>query len=259
MSDPSARIPGDRIEDRCAASAEQWPLCTQDHTPNPTPDRARVNRVRGAAGQSRPATPPLLSTPRLAALPALLVLLLPAVAGAAGGADDPGAALRETIYQGINLLILLAVLVYFGRRPIQEYFAARRDGIQSELGQAADLLSQAEQRNSELQRRLVDLSSEIEGIREQASRRAEDEAERILADARASADRIRRDAQASVDQELRRAKAELREEAADLAVEIAARKLSEQVNDSDRERLLDEFITRVEPAAGAGRAEGVER
>lgn len=194
-------------------------------------------------------------------LPTLLLSFMDGAAWAAGGGEhaDPGAALKATIYQGINLLLLLAVLVYFGRRPIREYFAVRRDGIQSDLGQAADLLSEAEQRNAELQRRLVDLSSEIEGIREQANRRAEDEAERILADARATADRIRRDAHASVEQELRRAKASLREEAADLALEIAARKLAEQVSSSDRERLVDEFITRVEPAAGAARMEGADR
>jgi len=197
-------------------------------------------------------------------IPLLLCLLFSFIGGAAwaagGGEDaDPGAALKDTIYQGINLLLLLAVLVYFGRRPIREYFAARRDGIRSELSQAGELLAEAEQRNAELQRRLVDLSSEIEGIREQANRRAEDEAERILADARATAERIRRDAQASVEQELRRAKASLREEAADLALEIAARKLADQVGSSDRERLLDEFITRVEPAAGAARTEGADR
>ena len=36
-------------------------------------------------------------------------------------------------------------------------------------------------------------------------------------------------------------------------LEIAARKLSENVSDGDRDRLIDEFITRVEPSgASAG-------
>ena len=67
-----------------------------------------------------------------------------------------------------------------------------------------------------------------------------------------TAERIRRDAQAGVAQELRRAQSELREEAADLALEIAARKLSEQVGEADRERLVDEFILRVEANSGEG-------
>lgn len=186
--------------------------------------------------------------------------LVSGVALAAGGehaADDH--ALRDVLFQALNLAILLAVLIYFGRKPITEFFADRREGIASELSEAADLLSEAEKRNSELQRRLVDLGAEVDGIREEAGRRAEEEAERILADARASAERIRRDAQAAVAQELRRAQAELRDEAADLAMEIAARKLSEQVGDADRERLVDEFITRIQPSTGTSPDEGTSR
>jgi len=186
---------------------------------------------------------------------ALIVLVLCVNSAAASGGDPQANAdevLKQTIYQGLNLALLLGVLFYFGRKPISEFFSTRRSGIQSELSEAADLLSKAELRNAELQRRLVDLGSEIEGISENATRRAEEETERILTDARATAERIRRDAQAAVAQELRRAQAELREEAADLALEMAARKLDEQVGDADRERLVDEFILRVEANPGEG-------
>lgn len=180
------------------------------------------------------------------------VFLVAGVAHASGGGASDTEVLKETIYQGLNLALLLGVLFYFGRKPISEFFATRRGDIKSELEESAALLAEAERRNSELQRRLVDLGSEIEGIREEAGRRAEEEAERILLDARAAAERIRGDAKAAVAQELRRAQSELREEAADLAMEIAARKLGEQVGDADRERLVDEFILRVEPGAGEG-------
>ena len=77
-----------------------------------------------------------------------------------------------------------------------------------------------------------------------------------MADATAAAARIRTDAQAAIDQELRRAQSRLREEAADLALELAAGKLKDQVGDSDRDRLIDEFITRIEPAASGSPGEG---
>jgi F-type H+-transporting ATPase subunit b len=187
------------------------------------------------------------------AIVAVALVLFAGVAVAAGDSHESGeSVLKLLIYQSFNLALLLGVLIYFGRKPVSEFFSTRRSGIQSELSEAADLLAQAEQRNSELQRRLVDLGSEIEGIQEEAGRRAEEEAERILADARATADRIRRDAQAAVAQELRRAQSELREEAADLALEIAAQKLNEQVGEADRDRLVDEFILRVEANAGEG-------
>lgn len=185
----------------------------------------------------------------------LLVLLFglfyAGAATAAGGGDDHDP-MMEAIWQGVNLAIILGVIFHFGRGPISEFFEGRRSGIQGELTEAADLLAKAEQRNAELQRRLVDLSGEVDGIREATTRRASEEADRILSDAQATAERIRTDAQAAVDQELRRAQSELRQEAADLALEIAARKLTENVSDRDRDRLLDEFITRVEPANTEG-------
>jgi len=184
-------------------------------------------------------------------LSVLLTFVFVGVAQAAGGGDADHDPVKETMYQALNLAIILGILFYFGRGPVKEFFQGRRNGIQTELSEAAELLQAAEQRNSELQRRLVDLSSEVEEIREGAARRAEDEAERILADARATAERIRTDARAAVDQELRRAQAELREEAADLALEIAANKLEGNVSEGDRERLMDEFITRVEPNGSA--------
>ena len=177
----------------------------------------------------------------------LIVVLLIAGAAEASGEKSDGAVLKETLFQAFNLALLLGVLFYFGRKPIAEFFSTRRGS------QAAELLAQAEKRNSELQRRLVSLGSDIEGIRDESARRAEQEAERILNDARDAAERIRRDAQAGVAQELRRAQADLREEAAELALEIAARKLAENVGDADRDRLVDEFILRVEPDAGEGR------
>ena len=104
----------------------------------------------------------------------------------------------------------------------------------------------------------MNLDAEIESIRQLAQERAETERERILTDAEAAAERIRNDARAAIDQELRRAREQLREDASDLAIELAGERLREQITDSDRSRLLDEFIDRIAspPQAGAQRAGG---
>jgi F-type H+-transporting ATPase subunit b len=182
----------------------------------------------------------------------LLIMVMALVlrpSGALAAGDGGGAS--DLIWQALNLAIVLGVLIYFARKPIVEFFAGRRAQIKGDLDSAAELLSQAEARNAEIQRKLVDLQSEVEEIRETSRRRAEEESERILAEARKSAERIRSDASAAVDQELNRAQRELRKEAANLALELAGEILREQVNEPDRERLVDEFITRVEPGPNA--------
>jgi len=158
------------------------------------------------------------------------------------------------LFPAINFALLLATLFILLRTPIRTYFADRRTAIRKDLDEAAALKRSAEERYAQWQRRLVDLQGELEGIRVAARERAEAERASLLADARAAAERIRQDAANAVDQELRRARARLRAEASQLAVELAAGILREQVTSQDRDRLLDEFIERIERSPDAGRS-----
>ena len=185
---------------------------------------------------------------RPAALLALAALLAPASARAAGGGG-----IGDLLYPALNLALLLAVLWFLARKPIVAWFDARREAIRGELEAAGKLRKEAEERHARWQRQLVDLDSELEGIRRTARERAEAERERILADARAGAERIRNDARTAVEQEVRRAREQLRREAADLSVELAGEMLRTRVTDADRARLLDEFIATIERPAADGR------
>lgn len=159
--------------------------------------------------------------------------------------------LTDLLWPAANLALLLGVIVHFARKPIQAYFAGRRTEIQTELKNSANQLSDAETTYAKWQRRLVGLEGELEEIRATSRQRAEAERDRILSDARSTAERIRRDGAAAVELELRRAREELRAEATRLAIELAADRLESEINDADRDRLLDEFIDRVAAAPGA--------
>ncbi len=180
---------------------------------------------------------------------AVVLLLAGPAHAAAGGAEDP---VKELLWQAFNLALLGTLIFLAARKPIRAFFAERHDQIKGEIDGASGLLSEAESRYAQWQRRLADLDAELDQVRTTARDRAQAEREKILTDAHAAADRIRADARAAVEQELRRARAELREEAADLAIELASRQLADQVNDTDRERLLDEFIDRVAGSAAGG-------
>jgi F-type H+-transporting ATPase subunit b len=174
-------------------------------------------------------------------------------------ASDPSSdSLQAFLWPALNLAILIAVLVYFARKPLQVYFEKRRSEIQGELQSAADQLATAESTYAKWQRRMIDLESELDEIRATSRQRAEAERERIIQDARATAERIRRDATAAVDLELRRARETLREEATQLAIELAGERLSREVTEADRDRLIDEFIGLIAstPGSGASQREG---
>jgi F-type H+-transporting ATPase subunit b len=194
---------------------------------------------------------------RLAVPLAPLVLALAwALPALASGEGEHGASMTQVLWQAFNLILILGVIVYAGRKPISGFFKERRERVSGDLQEAAELLQQAEARYASWQRKLIDLESELEDIKAQGRRRADEERERIIAGAHAAAERIKRDAATSVDQELRRAQDQLHDEASELAVELAATLLRQQVQPGDRDRLLDEFITRIERAPaqdGSGR------
>lgn len=194
--------------------------------------------------------------------PLALALLLGMCAPAALAAEEAhegehGAAAaaehrKDFIFEWVNLLLLAGVLVYFARKPVQEYLASRRDTIAKNIASSEQLLSEAERRLSEWNAKAARLDSDVAAILESTRKSAAAEKAAILADAEASAARIRQSAVAVVDRELRTARVALRKEAAELAVSLAASLLREKTTEADKNRLVDEFIAKIESAPPAG-------
>jgi F-type H+-transporting ATPase subunit b len=179
---------------------------------------------------------------------ALALLLLPALARAAGGGEEHGA---SHVWEWLNLALLVGVLTYFARKPIASYLAERRSGIERDLQGAEQLLRDAETRLAEWRARAARIEDEVASIKQLAREAAEHEAERIVGEAKAVAARIRRDAGAAVEREAQRARVRLRQETAELAISSAERLLRDQIGSADGDRLFDEFVTRVERPPGA--------
>ncbi len=174
-------------------------------------------------------------------LPALVVLFA-ATAARASGDEEGGFSWSELL----NLLLLAAVLFYVARKPVLEYLAGRRSEIQENIERSEKLLADAQSRLAEWEARASGLESEVALIKADTRRAAEKQGEDIVAAAEATAERIRISAAAVVDREVFQAREGLRGEAADMAVEMAARILRDNVTDSDRSRLVDEFIGELE-------------
>ncbi len=190
---------------------------------------------------------------------AFLLALLPLGAGAEGApegehsAAEEAAHRKEFIYEWVNLLLLAGVLLWVGRKPVQEYLGARRNAIAKNIASSEQLLHEAEQKLAEWNAKAARLDADVNEILSATRKSAEAERAAILADAEATASRVRQSAAGVVERELRAARESLRAEAAELAVSLAAQLLREQVNADDRNRLVDEFIAKVEGGPGGAR------
>lgn len=179
-------------------------------------------------------------------LPALWVALAVFAPGAAYASGPAEEELFDILLKGLNLALVIGAIVWFGGAPIKSFFGDRRKTISTELDAAAKLLGETEKKYAEWERRVAGLDAELAEIREQARQRADAERNRILAEAEVAAERLRRDAASALEQETRRARAELRAEAAELAVSLAGKLLREGVNSSDGDRMIDEFVSKLE-------------
>lgn len=186
----------------------------------------------------------------------LLTLLLALLLAPGDAAAESEAHSGSLLWHAFNLVVLIAALAYFARKPLLGFFTDRRRAIAQDLERSAQLLAEAEKRLADWERRLTRLDAELQEVHAIARESAESERQRILADAESAAGRIRRDAQAAVDQELRRARQALRADAADLAMKLAEKLLREQLDDSDRQRLVDDFVRRVESSPASPAATG---
>lgn len=187
---------------------------------------------------------------RAAAHGAALALLLAPAAALASGSEEGAAA---HVWEWLNLVLMLGVLIYFGRKPVASFLAERRGGIERDLHGAEQLLRDAEARLAEWRDRAARLDGDVADIKRFAREAAQQDGARIVAEAHAVAERIRRDAASAVEREAKRARERLRQETAERAVAAAERVLREKIQPADEGRLFDEFVAKVEPASGRER------
>lgn len=145
----------------------------------------------------------------------------------------------------LNFLILIGILVKFGKKPLSEALVARRAAIMREIDTATQLREEAEARLEEYQQKLDNLEQTLEEVRLDFAARTENEQKRILAEAEERRVRMTKDAVLRIEQELKEARARLLEEAVEGAVRTAEGLLASGVGSSDQERLADEYLAGI--------------
>lgn len=167
-------------------------------------------------------------------------------AGGGGGHEaDSGALLKDFLYRVLNFSIVVALLVYFLRKPLKKGLSGRREDIEKELEEARKAREEAEAKFAEYDRKLSEASQEIGEISAAIRREGELEQQKIIENARQTAAKIEADAEKSAELEIARARQQLQQEAARLAVQLAEELLEKNFTRDDDKRLIDEYMQKV--------------
>lgn len=148
----------------------------------------------------------------------------------------------------VNFLILAGGLFYLLRSPLAGYLNTRAEQIKADLVQAGQTRESASAELKQIEERMRALPAEVEALKARGKQEVAAEQQRIHAAAAAERERLLDQARREVDQQLQGARRALKQEVAELAVGIARLRVTHEITDQDRARLLDRYVSQVKAA-----------
>ncbi len=149
------------------------------------------------------------------------------------------------VFAWINLLILYLFLRKLLFKPIKKMIDSRQKEIDDMYENAENSQKSAEAMRSEYEEKLSAANAESEEILKKAVRKAQLKEEEILREANVKAERVLERAEEQIELEKKQAINDVKNQVSDMAVEIAAAVIERDVNKSEHEAMIDDFINSI--------------
>lgn len=172
-----------------------------------------------------------------------VAVLIPGVALAAEEGDKWG--IWIPLGRFFNLALVIGILVWVARKPLQSFYASRTQMIRDQLAEAQAARKEAEAKLAEIESRMSRLDNELREIKEQAEKDAQEEYLRLLSAAERDAEKIIERTRQEIEGMTRSAQLELKAHVAELSVQLAEEKIRQKITDEDRSQLLSGFVTKL--------------
>ena len=142
----------------------------------------------------------------------------------------------------LNTLTIFFVAKKFLFGPVMNMIEERQNEIDTMYTDADTAKAQAQQLRTEYEEKLAQAQQTGEKIVKEATARGQARQEDILRQANAEANAIRQKAEADIAQEKKKAINDAKDEISVIALAIAGKVVGRELNDSDQNRLVDQFI-----------------
>ncbi|MBE0466427.1 MAG: F0F1 ATP synthase subunit B [Candidatus Desulforudis sp.] len=147
--------------------------------------------------------------------------------------------------QMFHFLLMLIVLRLVAYRPLMNIIEQRQAYIAGEIEQAESQKVQAAELKAEMDAGLQKARDEAKAIVDRAVKASEEQAQKILEEARADAQKVKEDALADIQREKEKAVAQLRNEVASLAVLVASKVVKDGLTIDEQHNLVQDAIKEV--------------
>lgn len=149
------------------------------------------------------------------------------------------------VFAWINLLILYLFLKKLLFVPIKNMIDSRQKEIDDMYSDAESSKESAEAMKLEYEEKLAAATEESEEIVKKAVRRAQLREEEILRDANEKAERVMERAEEQIELEKKQAINDVKNQVSDMAIDIAALVIERDVDKTEHEAMIDDFINSI--------------
>ena len=145
----------------------------------------------------------------------------------------------------INTIVLIALLVYFVKKPLVTFFSDRKEQILKDLAEAVEQREEALRLLADYKEKIAGMEEELERMRVELRKSAEGDSEKIMANAERMSSAMVESAKITAEQEVRKARETLKKESVDLAVQMAETMIREKISEQDRKRIVEDYLVKV--------------
>ena len=184
---------------------------------------------------------------KILSLSPIILLVTVSFAFASSGEGSEPSLFKAYFWAIINFLILVGLLVFMMKKmDIKGYFKKRTELIEQSLKEAREAKELAQKALAEVEERLKIKDREVEEILKAARESGERETGRLTEEGDRLTARILEQTRNNIDFEVKMAKEAIKEEAVEIAMELAEKKLKQKLTKEEQMKLLEESIAKIE-------------
>jgi F-type H+-transporting ATPase subunit b len=146
------------------------------------------------------------------------------------------------IFRWLNFAIVLGILAFVIVKYGAPGFRSRAAGISEKIAEGTRAREAAERQRQEIRAKVANLENEIEQLRVQGKRDAEDEARRLRDAVRGESEKIEQAARAEIEAAARAGRLELKVLGARLSVQLAQAMLRQELTAEAEAKLFRSFV-----------------
>jgi F-type H+-transporting ATPase subunit b len=178
---------------------------------------------------------------RVTALAFFLMLLS---AGAVLAAEGSGGwrPTYDLVMRWVNFALLAFVIVKFSRQPLKDFLQGRKQALSIEIKQMEAQHKEAAEQTKQATRQLEESSAQLAELKERIISQGVNSKERIIEEARQQGRNLLLESQRRIEGQILRARQRFRNELVDAAVDRALEILPKTISDTDKERMVKDFM-----------------